>query len=384
LFILTVLFPCVALAQPNYHEGFVIKNNGDSVKGFVNYREWVYSPESVEFRTEKTGPTTKYTANVIKGFGVNGFVTYRSYVGDITMNKNIFPNISSGIDTTHLVKAIFLKPVRSGLNINLYYNNEVNKDRFFIAEGNGTPVELKYYEYYTSGSTEEYGNVYKTQLELLAEKYNKSSEKITRDLELAKYELIYITHIADEINGIDIKKADSAASVNRPSNIRFIAGVAGNYTVNSNPGSTSFSPKFNAGIDVFFNPDVQQLVLRLELGYTWSTGLIPVQQPGNYGVVTVNRQITQYSFSINPQLIFNIYNTDNLKVYIDAGASANFSSYDQQQNTRPFWVSVPVQTGIVFKRNWEVFVSYAFKAKYFNAGFDSTNQSTCAGVKRLF
>jgi len=388
LFFAAMLLPFAVWAQPNYHEGYVIKNNGDTLKGFVNYREWVYSPEYVEFRTNKTnGEVLKFTADSIRGFGVYGFEVYKSYVGDITLNKNVFPNIPTGLDTSHQVRAIFLKPIRQGPNLDLYYNNEIDKDRFFIAEKGGRATELKYYEYYNSGSLESYANVYKTQLQLLAAKYADGNKKIAEDLEKARYELRYIKNIVDEINGVDPveqQKADSVQAANSPSSVRVIVGIAGNYTVNSAPTSTSFSPKLTAGIDIFLNPNVQQLILRFELGYTSISSSIPEQITQSNGQVTVaNQQFTQTLFCLNPQLIFNVYNTDRFKYYVDAGVSLNFSSYSDQSGFTPFLFSVPLQTGVFLNRKWELFVSYAFKSKYIGSSYFDANQSTCVGVKLL-
>jgi len=389
LFFAAMLLPFAIWAQPNYHEGYVIKNNGDTLKGFVNYREWVYSPEYIEFRADKAnGPVLKFTANSINGFGVSGFEAYKSYVGDITLNKNIFPNIPSGLDTSHQVRAIFLKPIRRGTKLDFYYNNEPDKDRFFIAEKGGQPAELKYYAYYNSSSAEVFGNIYVTQLQLLAAKYVNGNKKIADKLENPRYELRFIKEIVDEINGVDPveqQKADSVKSANSPAFVRFIAGLAVNYTVNSAPNTKASSAKYNAGVDIFLNPNVQQLIIRLELGYTaFSSSVAEQVIQSNGQLATANQQVTQYSFSFNPQLIFNIYNTEPFKYYIDAGASMNFSSYSDQSGLTPFLLSAPFQTGVVFNRKLELFVSYSFKSKYRGASYYDSNQSTCAGVKLLF
>ena len=216
----------------------------------------------------------------------------------------------------------------------------------------------------------------------------KLRKKIVNDLEQARYELRYIKVLVDEINGVDPvkqQKTDSVQSANSPAFVRFIAGIAANYSVNSGPTSTAFSPKFNAGIDIFLNPNVQQLILRLELGYTSVSGSVAEQVIESNGQVAVaNQQVTQYSFSINPQLIFNIYNTERFKYYVDAGASLSFSSYSDQSGFKPFLLTVPLQTGVVLSRKWELFVSYAFKSKYVGSSYYDSNESTCVGVKLLF
>src|ERR1700723_2911225 len=96
---LLIALPAIVLAQPNYHEGYVLKNNGDTLKGYINYREWAYSPLSVEFKPNKnSNEVLQFNPQTIKGFQITGFETYVSYIGWISTNKNIFPDIPSNLD----------------------------------------------------------------------------------------------------------------------------------------------------------------------------------------------------------------------------------------------------------------------------------------------
>src|SRR5476649_1116056 len=92
--LLLVALPAVVLAQANYQEGYILKNNGDTVKGYINYQEWEYSPLKVEFKINRIdAQTEECDPNTIKGFGVNGSKAYTSFVGLASMSKNIFPDI---------------------------------------------------------------------------------------------------------------------------------------------------------------------------------------------------------------------------------------------------------------------------------------------------
>jgi hypothetical protein len=387
--LLATIFPAIIFAQPNYHAGYIVKNTGDTVKGFINYRDWAYSPESIEFKAGKNDTAVlKLTADNIKAFGLEGFDAYKSFVGDVSLNKNIFPNISSAFDSSHATKALFLKPIKKGVIVDFYYNNEINKDRFFVTEKNSPPFELKYYEYFNSATTEAFQNVFKMQLQLLAVKLNTKSKRLARDLDRARYNLADIGEIVDDLNEIDDisrKKADSIQSANTPAFYRFFAGVAVNHTIIDDVSSPSVKPKFNVGIDFFYNPNVQQLILRVELGYTWLNDNIVGEEYNAVGEPQAfNVPYSQYTFSVNPQVIFNAYNTDRFKFYIDGGASFNFSGYSGVSGFSAFYVALPVQAGFVFNRKWELFAQHTFKSKYLGLAYSDTLQADSFGIKRLF
>jgi len=419
---LFIAFPVIIFAQPNYHEGYVLKNNGDTLRGYVNYREWAYSPSSVEFKRNKTNnEVLEFTPQTIKGFQVTGFETYVSYVGLISMNKNIFPDIPSNLDTNRQQGAIFLKQLVTGDHITLYFNNQVGKNRFFIAEKNDVPIELKYFEYYgTSKSDEVYDNLFRGQLLLLIYKYNNGDQKLIGKLEEVRFEQPDLEHIVDLINNNDPNKpVNRIGSEKRVSKIRFFGGIGANITTTkyvylaSTTGSSNglagetfnmnyyslhsytLSPKINWGIDIFTNPNVQQLIFRAELSYSYANAEFNqnINEVNGTPSAIYSFSFTQYSTSLTPQFLYNVYNTDKLKIYLDAGATLNFLSYSNNSANgsqsvlalKSFWADYPFQAGVVFNRKIEIHFTYTTYAVYTNNIYASfANQSMCLGVKYLF
>jgi len=419
-FTLLVVFPAIILAQPNYHEGYVIKNNGDTLKGFINYREWTYSPTSIEFKPGNGADVTKFDPGTIKSFQINGLENYISYAGLVSMNENIFPALPYRLDTTTQQKAIFLKQLVSGNNVTLYYNNERNKKRFFIAEANEPPVELKYYEYYTAiGGNEIYDNLFRGQLIVLNNKFKNNSQKLLNAIAQATYDQPDLEQITTQLN--DGNVSSSPANKNRNSHphlVRLFAGLGANDITttykysqsvtsvsNSNGTTTTYgyasyhsntiAPKINFGLDVFINPNVQQLIFRSELSFSYSNGLFNRTVElidGNY--VTYNYKFTQYTTSLTPQFLFNVYNTDKLKFYIDGGVTLNLSSYgynnaaEVNQNSlqlNSFWAYFPFQAGVVFNKKTEIYFTYSTGASFSNySDFSVSNQYMCVGLKVLF
>jgi hypothetical protein len=49
------LFFCLPLfswAQSNYKQGRVVTLQGDTLRGYINYREWPYNPEEFAFKAQ--------------------------------------------------------------------------------------------------------------------------------------------------------------------------------------------------------------------------------------------------------------------------------------------------------------------------------------------
>ena len=264
-----------AIAQSNYHAGYVLKNNGDTLKGYINYREWVQSPKTIDFKINKTDKNEiEFTPQNIKGFEIDGMETYISYSGIISTNKITFPDLPEGLDTGKEQSTIFLKQVTTGKYITLYYNGDELKTRLFIAEKNAIPVELNYYVYYGDDKKVINSHVYNGQLLLYINKFCPDNNKLISDAEKVKYEEVYLEPLIDEINNSNGK----SNNIKKVISSRLFVGIAVNSTktevdnvnyVDAIIHSTSVSPKINFGIDVFNNPHIQQLIFRAELSLSY-------------------------------------------------------------------------------------------------------------------
>jgi hypothetical protein len=68
LFLLVVAVP--VLAQKNYQSAFIVNNNGDTVKGFIDYREWYVNPKQIKFKSANDGTVKDFTSRDIRAFKV--------------------------------------------------------------------------------------------------------------------------------------------------------------------------------------------------------------------------------------------------------------------------------------------------------------------------
>ena len=390
--ILLLLFPIITFCQTNFYKGYVIKNNGDTLKGYIDYREWVYSPKKITFKNNNV--VDSFTPDDIKGFEIKGFEKYSIYKGKVSTDLNIFPNLPDQLDTSTVIKSIFLRQLTTGKNLTLYFNNDPDKVRFFVAEQNQMPVELKFYEYYLYGKTYKLAHfVYTGQLRLYINKYNNDDPKLIQQLENVAYKKTDLQNIIDQINNYEFGK--EGAITNKYSNrldIRFFVGAGINNTsshyayatstYNSQSGDANVvnyskniaikGPKYEFGIDIFKNPVVQKSIFRV--AFTYSTLNSQINLPP-YGVnltgPTLNYHQTLITFT--PQYIFNIYNTNKLKIYLDAGLTLNKFFFSKNSNDASstllqgeiladhinVWNNFPIQAGLVLFKKFELSYTYS-------------------------
>jgi hypothetical protein len=70
LFLIGILTTQVAFSQENYLPGYVIKNDTDTLFGFVDYRNWEYNPDKIKFKTNLENKPISFNPNDITEFKV--------------------------------------------------------------------------------------------------------------------------------------------------------------------------------------------------------------------------------------------------------------------------------------------------------------------------
>jgi len=401
LIALLAMLPVSIFAQANYHSGYVVKNNGDTLKGYIDYREWERTPKAIQFKILPTDKNLlEFDPQTIKSFEITGMEQYISYAGVISMDQTSFPDLPTGMDTSKILQNIFLKQITTGKHLTLYYQKDDLKKRFFIiTENGGSMTELKYYQYYNDEHNVIETATYKSQLTYYINLYDTGNENLIGYTQHAQFTQTDLKKIIDKIN----KYNSSVNDKNKAKNGRFFAGLGINdtqaiYDMSGYSGgyfestSTNLSPKLSAGIDVFVNPYVQQTILRAEVSVFYISPRFKLSDGGMYA-------FNQYTMGITPQILFNVYNKDAFKIYIDGGISFNFSSYSNDKITypnsnyvqespyklEPYWASFPLQTGVVINKRIEIALTYAGAAGYTKyIGFSVANRTMSAGFKYLF
>ena len=419
-FLTALLIVCsvTVFAQSNYHEGYVIKLNGDTLKGYIDYREWSLSPTSIDFKSNKDDKVSQqFDPTNTKKFEIQGLENYSSYTGLISVDRNRFPDLPDNLDTTKAQASIFIKELVTGHFLSLYSAIDGRKVRYFIKENDGNVEELKYYQYYNDRHEAIERAVFKGQLIILARKYRPENTNLAEQASATMFEADPLAKIVSAING----EQNIDRSAHSKNLARFFVGAGafidqthftnpnfqqlgdyGSHFYKITAGCVSTVPQLDFGVDLFINPNVQKLFFRAEISFTVMSPKISFPLSGILDSEPIDiLTLDQFTTSFYPQLVFNLYNSDKIKLYLDAGASLNFSSYANKKFTQAstgqidqgeqfydfnsFWLSLPVGVGVTINKKIDIGVFYYPESKFTSdATFTFSNQAFNFGVKYLF
>ncbi len=132
---LSISFSGKIFAQENFQPGYILQNNGDTVYGSIDYRNWEKSPDRITFKATNNSEPQIYRPMTIKGFMVadaryRGAVLQTEVSPVNTNDLDYEPALRFETDTT------FLEVLVQGTKELLYYMNEEGNRQFYLCNGN--------------------------------------------------------------------------------------------------------------------------------------------------------------------------------------------------------------------------------------------------------
>lgn len=400
--LLAVLLIGTAQAQKNFKPAVLVKAAGDTINGYINYKEWDKSPRIIEFKAPGSdSKSVLYTTGMLRSFEVAGIAKYVAYVGKISTDKNEFPNVPGSLDTTTVRDSVFLQQSYSGKFVSMLVHVDAEKTRIFVKEPDKEPVELKYHQYYVNSTNIKQVRPFESQLFQLAEKYNPGIQNILQKIQDASFSPDNILQIIKSINNDQNKgSAGNGGS-------RFYAGITLNKTVGNLKGflldlsgqkPTSYLPSINAGVDLFRNKYTQTLFFRADVSFSGNSPHFKYVSKSNY---IYDFKYTQYTAALTPQLVWNFYNKGDFKIYVDFGYDFNYTVYrnddyifgtgndlksvKEKYDLKRFWFSKVFKAGVFVNKRIEVYAQYIPNATYLiHRDFTVRNSTQGIGVHYLF
>ncbi|WP_462264448.1 outer membrane beta-barrel protein [Mucilaginibacter sp.] len=331
--------PFFCIAQSNYKPGAIVTLKGDTVKGYIDYQEWEANPKSVNFKTSLTSVTrpARYFPQDIRFFKVNDLEDYQSYSGRISMDDTNIQHLTREKDTSSTIANIFLKQLATGPAVNFYSYTDYKKTRYFIQQsGQPEPKELVFRVYIstTSMTSTVYDNGYMQQLYLIAESQNRATDQLKNQIEHTDYRADYLLRIINILNGASNQPVKRAKNAPKP--FKLYAGVGANVSFYDAFGHykdlgggqhTSVLPKATVGVLLFVNPNTQRTAFRVEGSIASGHYKSAYSYYSTTDIEPHAVDFNQLTYSLTPQVTYNIYNAKDFKFYAGAGIGFNFYSF---------------------------------------------------------
>lgn len=145
LLFLGFLLAYPTFSQENYVSGYILQSGGDTIYGYIDYRNWNRNPDKVSFKKDENGSNTIYTPLNCMGFGVQD----EKYESGI-IKTELSPTRTSQVDENPALiittDTTFLQVLIQGEKSLYYFINDMENEQFYIKKD--TAYELLIYKRY--------------------------------------------------------------------------------------------------------------------------------------------------------------------------------------------------------------------------------------------
>lgn len=361
-----------SISQSIRKKGFIVVNKGDTIHGWINYRNWEKNPNSISLSQDSSsGSMVNYSKHDLQAVEITGFDNYIKVIvvkdaRPITIGSLLPPEIDSLISDTVLLRILV-----KGSEFSLYELID-NKPHFFIQKTGENIRELNYRLEQTETNHYVTKKNYINQLRAYLANTSASIE-LLRKIEFANYnerDLSKIIYAMNKISG-DVEYISLVKS--KKLLVSFFAGVGGGYSKlkhNGAAGSLSkmklsggFVPFATAGIDISSTRNLQSIVFRGEFSFMMAsyTGKGETPPPlGSTEPYYTSYNCSQINISPTISLLYNFIRNESVRVYAGAGVAFNFTSYSKNEykQTNSTYGEKTVSNYLEFPKVW---VSPVFK-----------------------
>jgi len=148
LLVLILLSTAFASAQSNYTPGYVVSLNGDTSKGFIDYKGWERNPDNIYFKDDINGSAKTYTTANINAFGVAGLEYYEKRTVPVSTDEIDINKLSTSPQVDYVTKTVFLRVLNKGKLLTLYLFVDDLKKRYYVTDNtSGEIQELGFHMY---------------------------------------------------------------------------------------------------------------------------------------------------------------------------------------------------------------------------------------------
>ena len=377
-----------SFAQSNWQKGYYVSSGSDTVRGFIDHKEWVRNPSSFSFKKtlDQKDEKTLHLKEV-RYFEVTDWVAYKKYFVSISMNDSQLG--TSGSQHPSRNDTVFLQLVQTGDIATLYRYKDDLKERYYLqGPSDPSPSELLYSIETTSDGVSRVVEKYKGQLFTFAAKAGKLNSDLEWRIKKTSYGAESLSGIVSRINGTEnIKVKTNSGQSNKGQNglsFYFGIGLSKSDLVYSGgaewakSSSSSNNPYGAIGLTYFTSPSVRRTFLNAELSLTSASFHTVANNLKSYIPQRVDYTFTQVTTGLMLSLNYNFYHTSKTSCFLGAGIRASFHSYSNNVYTitetypgsittsstpdyfslATKYISPSIRTGVVFGDKLDVILEY--------------------------
>jgi hypothetical protein len=383
LLIILVLTVIETFAQINFRDGLIVTNGGDTLKGFVEHRETDLTPASIRFKSSLAEDAQSYDVSDVSYFSLKGIESYERHKVSISMDPVTLKEAVGYKNVPAVEKAVFLKVLQQGKVISLFSYRDDLKMRFYVLEPESFEPQELVYKILKVGVKFAENFAFRDYLLFSAEKSGVLTDKLKSKIKKIKYTENQLLTAVSEINGIEetrvkiLNKASTGLWAGAGINVAQLHYYGDDEYAKNAQSSPSSMYFISIGYDLAKNPYIGKMVFRTDISVSLAEFATTTHDYRYSSSLDVSHVFKQNTLSLGVYALYNIYNRENLRLFISAGVRANFSSYVNQYELRrssagsvdilpnkdaeprKIWPSLPVKAGVVVLRKVEIGVMYS-------------------------
>jgi hypothetical protein len=376
VFVLLLIF-AIGNAQKNFRKGLLVLKNGDTLQGWIDYRNWHTTPRIVNYKEDSLSETIQpfYPQNLAL-FRITGLDEYRSAIVKKEMSPVAIGSLTQKKSNTEVVDTVFLRTLVRGKVLSLFEHVDF-KHHYYIQDSSNEYVELVYKRFLNNDNEVSVVNIYRNQLYKFAIEQN-ADKKLIRKIESISYNEEPLTAVVTALNRV-LGEPSYTTSYNKKNEVVFFAGAGGMYS-SLRLGNIDFDykavPFVKAGVDIFSQRGLQNLLFRFELSYnniTYEGEGILYNYTSRPGYDTATYVIKQQNIAPAVSILYFPFVGKQLRCYVGIDYTFNFSSYKANTFTshgisgaiedknfielEDKWAIINAKAGIICNRRFELGVS---------------------------
>jgi len=261
---------CVSYAQTSYKNATIINFKGDTLRGYIDYKNWDNNPDQLKFREKLSSPTKILSPMDILSFEVEKD-RYLSATVEISYSSSDVNRIKDNSPKPDIkVETVFLKMLIDGDKSLYSYKNTSSEDNFYI-KNNGKFELLIYKKYIEKESFKILENLnYRNQLYA----YFEYPLHLQSAIEKTRYTQLSMHHIFELYDNHQEQKNTNYKSKKDSVKLTLGASIGGMHRSLNIRDIGYFAPKTTPAFGIFFNValprNFQRLNLYSDLVYVYS------------------------------------------------------------------------------------------------------------------
>ncbi len=360
-FLITALFAAFIheINGQSFQAAYIVQANGDTVKGFIEYKHWDRSPLETSFKKSLEGAAIRYKPLQISAFSVAN-ENYEGVIVDIDVSPHRLAELSYSPSPDLVKDTVFLQILVQGEKTLLHLKDRNAKNHFYIKEDGGYRP-LIYKQYYVAGGQTGKAVAVNDGYRKILTNYLQDCSSIDNRIKNAKYDVAALTKLftyyyecSNQQMKYDVERKEGRVEL----------GVVAGATVSSLNFSGDIDYLVNNDYDVSINPTVGVFCdLKILRSNNWSISndimytSFNVKGEGSGGN-GVSEYATQASFNYHYIKTHHLLQINLLKKHI-------------------VFLSVGLSTGFAIKRNYDIVLHYegggpskrTFASRNFETGY---------------